>query len=264
MELTWIGTATVLMRHAGFTVLTDPNFLDQGQRAYLGKGLWSKRLTSPALWFADLPPLDAIVLSHLHGDHFDRVAAGLIDIDQPVLTTRQAARTLRLKGFLNAIAVDTWETYPLVKDGQVLNVSAVPGRHAPSAVQALFPDVMGSVLQFPDGLSVYITGDTLVIDDLREVQVLHPDLDLGLWHLGGTRILGLRVTMDGHDGADLLEMVRPRVCIPIHYGDYGVFVDPVETFLDEVERRGLQGVRTVGRGETVSLHGGRALQDHRR
>ena len=38
-ELTFIGTATVLVRHGGFTFLTDPNFLHQGEYAKLGYGL---------------------------------------------------------------------------------------------------------------------------------------------------------------------------------------------------------------------------------
>lgn len=47
-SLTFGGTATTLLRLGAFTVLTDPNFLHRGQRAYLGKGLWSRRLTEPA------------------------------------------------------------------------------------------------------------------------------------------------------------------------------------------------------------------------
>ena len=42
-SLYFIGTATTLLRCAGFTILTDPNFLHRGQRAYLGKGLTSTR-----------------------------------------------------------------------------------------------------------------------------------------------------------------------------------------------------------------------------
>lgn len=68
--MTFVGTATAVLRLGAFSVLTDPNFLHRGQRAHLGYGLWSKRLTDPALWPEDLPPLDAVVLSHLHGDHF--------------------------------------------------------------------------------------------------------------------------------------------------------------------------------------------------
>ena len=86
-SLTFIGTATTVLRLGSFTLLTDPNFLHRGQRAYLGKGLWSKRLTEPARSIEELPELDAVVLSHLHGDHFDRVARRDLARSQPVLTT---------------------------------------------------------------------------------------------------------------------------------------------------------------------------------
>ena len=98
-SLTHLGTATCLLSYAGITVLTDPNFLHRGQRAYLGKGMWSVRRTEPALQPAQLPPLDAVVLSHLHGDHFDRVARRGLDHALPLVTTRAAARTLRRQGF---------------------------------------------------------------------------------------------------------------------------------------------------------------------
>ncbi len=38
-EITFIGTATTLIRIAGFTILTDPNFLHRGDRAYVGLGV---------------------------------------------------------------------------------------------------------------------------------------------------------------------------------------------------------------------------------
>ncbi|MCW2526410.1 MAG: metal-dependent hydrolase, partial [Pseudonocardiales bacterium] len=41
-SLQFIGTATMLLKLGPFTLLTDPNFLHKGQRAYLGHGLTSK------------------------------------------------------------------------------------------------------------------------------------------------------------------------------------------------------------------------------
>src|SRR4028118_2171923 len=97
-SLTFIGTATTVLRLGGFTLLTDPNFLHRGQRAYLGKGLRSRRLTEPAMTIAELPALDAIVLSHLHGDHFDRIARRDLTRSQPVLTTPAPAAPPRRRG----------------------------------------------------------------------------------------------------------------------------------------------------------------------
>jgi L-ascorbate metabolism protein UlaG (beta-lactamase superfamily) len=261
-RLTWIGTATTLLEHSGFTVLTDPNFLHRGELAYLGKGLVSRRLTEPTTTPEQLPPLDVVVLSHLHGDHFDRRARKGLAKDTLVVTTPESARGLRRWGFENVVGLRTWASHEIAKDGARLTVTAAPGRHAPGVAQALLPPVMGSVLTFSpaDGppLRLYVTGDTLVHDDLREVPRRWPELDVGLWHLGGTRIpgvlgMGLLVTMDGRQGAELLELVRPRRTVPIHHGDYGVFTDPVETFLAECERRGLTGVTPVRRGITVPL-----------
>jgi L-ascorbate metabolism protein UlaG (beta-lactamase superfamily) len=258
-RLTWIGTATVLLEHSGFTVLTDPNFLHRGEAAYLGKGLFSRRLTEPAAQLDDLPPLDAVVLSHLHGDHFDRRARDGLPKDLPVLTTPASARALRRWGFTEAVPLGTWETVTLTKGAASLAVTAAPGTHAKGPLKAVLPPVMGSVLRFSgsgDPLEVYVTGDTLVHDDLREVPRRHPDLDVGLWHLGGTRIpfgKGVLVTMDGRQGAELLSWVRPKRTVPVHHGDYGVFADPVGTFLEECARRGLTGVVQAPRGVPVPL-----------
>ena len=54
----FVGTATVILRYAGFTILTDPNFLHASDHAHLGYGLTAQRLTDPALEIEDLPPLD--------------------------------------------------------------------------------------------------------------------------------------------------------------------------------------------------------------
>lgn len=92
--VSFVGTATTVLRLGPFTLLTDPNFLHAGQRAYLGYGLWSRRRTEPAFPVDQLPPLDGVVLSHLHGDHFDRVTRRGLDRSLPIITTPQAQRKL--------------------------------------------------------------------------------------------------------------------------------------------------------------------------
>jgi L-ascorbate metabolism protein UlaG (beta-lactamase superfamily) len=86
---------------------------------------------------------------------------------------------------------------------------------------------------------MYITGDTLVYDKLNEIPVRYPDIDLALLHLGGTRVLGILVTMDGKQGVDLIRLVRPHRAIPIHFNDYDVFTSPLSDFQNEVAAAGL-------------------------
>src|SRR5262249_55885865 len=147
-----------------FTLLTDPNFLHSGQRAYLGHGLWSKRRTDPALEVAQLPELDAIVLSHLHGDHFDRIARYGLPRSLPVVTTGEAARKLRRWRFDAAIGLPTWGDVLWRRDGETLRITAVPARHGPPVVHRALPETMGSIIDWErDGtrrLRLYISGDT--------------------------------------------------------------------------------------------------------
>ena len=261
-SLLFIGTATTLIRYGDFTLLTDPNFLHQGQRAYLGYGLTAKRLTEPALTPEQLPELDLIVLSHLHGDHWDRQAQRGLDRQLPIVTTPHASKRLQLRGFTRATGLRTWGSTELVKGDTWLRVTSMPGRHAPGLLRRVLPPVMGSLLEFgslsrPVELRMYLTGDTLFVDDLREIPVRYPAIDAAVLHLGGTTLPGgLMVTMDAIQGADLLELVKPGLAIPVHYDDYRLFKSPLADFRAEVNRRGLEGlVRYVERGETVTLTG---------
>jgi L-ascorbate metabolism protein UlaG (beta-lactamase superfamily) len=253
----FIGNATVLLRFGGFTVLTDPTFVHRHERVPLGFGMHTTRLTDPAVDIADLPPLDLVLLSHFHGDHFDQVAERQLDKDLPIVTTPQARGQLAERGFHNTHGIDTWETLTVAKGSARMRITACPGRHGPGVTDLVLPDVMGSVLECEaEGGTrrLYISGDTLMFDELHEIPRRHPDIDLALLHLGGTRVMGILVTMDAEQGVAAVEAVGPRLVIPVHYDDYDVFTSSLEEFLDAAAAAGLRDrVHPLERGETYTF-----------
>ena len=255
----FIGTATTLIRYAGFTILTDPNFLHRHDYARLGYGLRSRRLTEPALDIGDLPPVDLVVLSHYHEDHFDRVAEAELDKLLPIVTTPHAAKALRKRGFKATRPLSRWRAQTIQKGNARLTITAMPGEHGPGPISRLLPSVMGSMLDFQtaDGqqlVRLYITGDTLIHRRIHEIPRRYPDVDLALLHLGGTRVLGILVTMDDRQGVEMLRIIDPTLAIPIHYNDYTVFKSPLADFQRSVAAAGLDHkVRYLAHGQSYSF-----------
>ena len=256
----FIGTATVLIRYRGLTIMTDPNFLHKGEHVHLGYGLTSQRRTNPAIDFDKLPPIDLVILSHMHDDHFDKLVQEKLPRNTPIVTNKEASEALKRLGFTQRFALSVWDRLEVSKGEARVRITAAPGRHGAAGVSVLLPKVMGSVLDFganadtPD-YRMYIRGDTLVYDDINTIPQRFPGIDLALLHLGGTRILGVfKVTMDGKDGVQMLQIIRPKKAIPIHYNDYDVFKSPLADFAREVKAAGLEeGVVYLEHGESYTF-----------
>lgn len=258
-EVYFIGNATTLIRFGGITILTDPAFLHRGAHVDLGHGIWARREVEPACQVADLPPVDLIVLSHYHGDHFDDVAAQDLDKDLPVISTADAVGKLRPLGFANGYPLDTWDSHRVEKGDARLTITAMPALHAADdATAALLMPVNGHLLDFSrdDQLlyRLYITGDTMLHDWLKDIPRRYPGIDLGLIHTGGTTMLVTVVTMTGEQGVQAVEITRPRTAIPIHYNDFSVFMSGLDDFKKAAEASSADTeFRYLAHGETYTF-----------
>lgn len=149
------------------------------EKVRLGPGLYSERLTNPAMELDDLPPLDFILLSHFHGDHFDQAAIRGLNKSLPIVTNEHAIEELSARGFTKFEKLEKWESVSFLKGNARLNITATPGRHGPLPASMFMPQVMGSILDFhnavdddgdshppPPLFRIYITGDTMVFDNI--------------------------------------------------------------------------------------------------
>ena len=77
---------------------------------------------------------------------------------------------------------------------------------------------------------------------------------MAVLHLGGTKIMGVMLTMDAKQGVQAIKLIAPRVAIPVHYNDYPVFKSPLEDFQKAVASAGLtKKVKYINRGETYTF-----------
>jgi L-ascorbate metabolism protein UlaG (beta-lactamase superfamily) len=219
VRITHIGGPTALIEVNGWRLLTDPTFDPPGRRYFFGWGTASRKLAGPAIAASDLPPIDAVLLSHdHHGDNLDPAGRTLLPSAGVVVTTASGAR--RLGG--DARGLRPWQTTRLDAPGRMpIEITATPCRHGPPHSQLIVGDVIGFALSW-DGQEhgvLWISGDTVLYDGVREVaDRLH--VDTALLHLGGVRfpVSGpVRYTMTARDAVELCRLVRPRTIIPIHY-----------------------------------------------
>ena len=152
LAVLWVGHATALVQIDDKVILTDPVFTTS-------VGQLSKRLVEPGLDAANLPPVDAVVISHMH---FDHLSLGSLDMIQRkvrmLLMPRGGATYLTDFGF-PVLELRPWQAYE--KDG--LRVTAVPVDHVGFryGVDAAWmtQSFTGYVVEY-HGIKVYFGGDT--------------------------------------------------------------------------------------------------------
>jgi L-ascorbate metabolism protein UlaG (beta-lactamase superfamily) len=228
--LTHVGGPTLLLEVDGWRLLTDPTFDPAGGHYAFGWGTSSDKVSGPAVELADLPPLDAVLLTHdHHGDNLDTTGRQLLSSVPTVVTTVAGARRLAGTG-PDVRGVAAGEVTRLTAAGKPdLEIAATPARHGPPLSRPIVGQVVGFAIRRVGESHVlaWVTGDTVLYGGLREAAK-RLSVDVLVVHVGGVQfpITGpLRYTMTGKDAVELIDLVRPRVAVPVHYEGWAHFKD---------------------------------------
>jgi L-ascorbate metabolism protein UlaG (beta-lactamase superfamily) len=173
MKIQLIRNATMRLTYGGQVFLTDPYLAD--------------KLTLPSYRgvsknpLVDLPipaeevvaGIEAVIVSHRHGDHFDRTAKGLLPKDIPLFCPPADLAAAREEGFTNAAAI---EDSILLKG---VRITRVGGYHGSGDVLDDMGEVSGFVFQAEGEPTLYWPGDTIWCDVVaRNIERFKPDVIL--------------------------------------------------------------------------------------
>jgi L-ascorbate metabolism protein UlaG (beta-lactamase superfamily) len=197
----YVGHATVLVEMDGTRLITDPVL--RGRVAHLRRAV--------PVDTAALRDVDAVLVSHLHFDHLDVPSLARIGRSTPVVVPRGAGTWLRDKGFTDVIELTAGEELSI---GGV-RVAGTPAEHdggrLPFGVRA---EPLGFVLR--GSRTVYFAGDTDMFDAMGELG----SIDLALVPVAGWGATLGPGHMDAERAARALDLLRPAVAVPIHWGTY--------------------------------------------
>ena len=156
LVVTFINHATLLIQTQGLNILTDPIW---SKRASPFSFIGPARFQASGIAFADLPPIDVVVISHNHYDHMD--IATLLRIrgewDAPILTALGNADYLKARHIGNVHDMDWWDRF----EHKGVTIVCVPGQHFSSRALSDRNKTLwcGFVIETKGG-DIYFAGDT--------------------------------------------------------------------------------------------------------
>jgi L-ascorbate metabolism protein UlaG (beta-lactamase superfamily) len=174
VHLTLIRNATLVIRAAGLRLLVDPQLDPAGARPAVPNT--PNPRPNPLVELPEPPEalvarLDAVLVTHLHQDHFDDTARRLLPHDTPLLCQPEDAERLRGDGFTDVRPV---EDEAVLGD---LRIARTGGCHGTGKVGEAMAPVSGFVLEAPGEPSLYVAGDTILCDEVRDALARYePDV----------------------------------------------------------------------------------------
>lgn len=215
LAVIWVGHATALVQIDDKIILTDPVFTTTVAQV-------SKRLVEPGLDPENLPPVDAVLVSHMHFDHLSLGSLSMIEDKVRMLLLPRGGTTYLTDFSFPSVELSPWQAWE--KNG--LRITAAPVDHVGYRYGVddawMKESFTGYVIEY-HGIKVYFGGDTAYAQSLFvETAKRFPKLDLALLPIGPIepRSIMRVFHMDPPEAVQAFVDLDAQRMVPIHYDTF--------------------------------------------
>ncbi|MDW9379245.1 MBL fold metallo-hydrolase [Chryseobacterium sp. JV558] len=254
MKLQLWRNATLLLNIDGFSILVDPML---GEKGSLGKfPMVDNELLNPLV---DLPfskeelklkleTVDAVVVTHLHPDHWDTAAIELLDKNIPIICSDVISEQITEQGFTKIIAVNDriqWKN---------IEISTTKGQHGTGEIGEKMGLVNGFVFK-TENKSVYITGDSIWYDEIAQEIDKHQPQHIIVAGGAATFSVGDSIIMTSEDIMKVCEYAPESTVWVTHLEAVSHCKEDRKFIREKINENGLDKRCFVpDNGEEVELH----------
>ena len=213
MNYMLLRNATAVLTFGGHRFLIDPMLDSKDARPPVNNTPNQKPnplVELPGGWESTIANPDALVVTHLHMDHFDSTAATVLDHDIPLFGQPGDVERLTAAGFRNLRPVGIEATFENVR------LTRTAGHHGTGSIGDAMAPVSGFVFEAPNESTVYLAGDTIWCDEVASAIATHKP-DVIVLNASGARFLeGDPIVMTAEDIAEVHAAIPSALLIVVH------------------------------------------------